>query len=100
MVGPVNWVLAVLLGVLGAALHDAYELSEVVRSRRKDVPDEWKTGPFIAATAIRIGAGGALAGVLGAFGEVGPIGALLVGVVGALAVQRMAAARDMGSGRS
>ena len=95
-----NWVLAALLGVLGAALHDAYELSDVVRSRRKDIPDEWKSGPFIAATAIRVGAGGVLAGVLGALDEVGPIGALLVGVVGALAVQRMAAARDMGSGRN
>ena len=85
--------------MLGAALHDAYELAIVLRARRNDVPDEWKQGPFIVATLLRVAAGGVLAGGLGAIDQVGPIGAVLVGVLAPLAVQRVAAWSDIGMGR-
>ncbi len=95
-----NWVLAGLLGALGAGLHDAYELSVVLRARRNDVPDEWKQGPFLVATMLRLLSGAILAGVLGALDEVGPIGATLVGVLAPLGVQRFAAWSDIGMGRN
>ena len=95
-----DWILAALLGIVGAALHDAYELSVVLKARRNDVPDEWKRAPFLVATAIRLAAGGALAAVLGATGQVHAIGAVLVGILGPLAVQRLAALSDIGVGRN
>ena len=95
-----NWVFAGLLGAFGAGLHDAYELSVVLRARRNDIPDEWKRAAFIVASLLRVLSGAVLAGVLGALDEVGPIGALFVGVLAPLGVQRFAAWSDVGMGRN
>lgn len=81
---------AAAFGALGAALHDAIELAEVVTARRREVPDEWKRVGFLLAGVLRIVAGAALAALVAAAEEVGPVGAVLIGILGPLALQRVA----------
>lgn len=88
-----------LLGALGALLHDVFELAEVVRARRGDVPEEWSSPPFLLATLLRIGAGAAVAVVVAILESVGPIACILLGVLGPLGLQRLAASSDTGKGR-
>ena len=92
-------VFAVLLGMLGAALHDGYELAVVLRARSNNLPDEWKRPPFLVATAVRLGAGGAMSLVVYAVEHNGPISATLIGMLGPLLAQRIASWSDIGAGR-
>jgi hypothetical protein len=80
--------LAAALGALGALLHDGFELGEVLRSRRNDVPEEWRTAAFLVATALRVAAGAGLAALLAFYDQVGPLGAVFVGILGPPLLQR------------
>ncbi len=76
-----------MLGVVGAGLRDAFEIGDILRHRRGDWPEEWRTGAFALAELTRMLVGGALAAALARFDQVGPLGALLVGGVGPSIVQ-------------
>jgi len=92
---------AALFGALGAILHDAFELGEVIVARRRDVPAEFRTGAFALASILRILAGAALAALVAAVEPIGPLGATLIGVLGPLLLQRVAdLIFDTGQGRS
>ena len=79
---------AALLGAAGALFHDAIELGEVLRSRRNDVPEEWRSAAFITAELLRVLAGSGLAAALAFGDQVGPLGAFFVGLIGPALVQR------------
>ena len=78
---------AAALGLAGAMLRDALEIGDILRHRRGDWPEEWRSGAFVVAELTRGLVGAALAAVLARFDQVGPIGALLVGGVGPSIVQ-------------
>lgn len=82
-------ILAVVLGALGAAIRELFELAEVVRSRRGDIPDDWRRSPFVIAELLRIAGGSVVAVVLYGFDQVGPGGAVIVGMLGPAFVQRI-----------
>ena len=92
-------VIAALFGALGALLHDAYELGGVVRARRGDVPDEWFGIAFVVASLLRIVCGAVLAGLVAVAEDTGPIGSILIGMLGPMALQYVAASSDIGKGR-
>ncbi len=89
-----NWALAAILGIAGAVAHDVFELATLSRNRRHTFSEEWTSPAFMVASAIRVAAGGVLAGVLGGIGEVGALGAILVGALAPLMVQRLAGMED------
>lgn len=92
---------AALFGALGAILHDAFELGEVILARRRDVPSEFRTAAFALASVLRILAGAAIAALVAAVEDVGPLGATLIGGLGPLVLQRVAdLVFDTGQGRS
>ena len=66
-------------------------------SRNRDVPDEFRTVAFVVATLVRMLAGAAFGGALGATGQVGPIGAAFVGVLGPIFVERLAFLTESGA---
>ena len=81
--------LAALLGATGAMVHDAFELGDVLRSRRRHIPEEWRTFAFACAEGMRIAAGAAIAVALAFADQVGPLGAFFVGILGPPFLQRV-----------
>jgi hypothetical protein len=72
-------VLAAVLGIAGAGIREAFELGDVLRHRRNDWPEEWRSLAFVLAEVVRVLAGGVAAAILARFDQVGPMGALIVG---------------------
>ena len=80
-------VLAAILGVAGAGMREAFELGDILRHRRGDWPEEWRSAAFVLAEALRVAAGGVIAAVLAQFNQVGQAGAIVVGAIGPSLVQ-------------
>ncbi len=92
---------AALLGALGAALHDVFELISVFAARRGELPPEWRTFGFFAASLLRLLAGAGLAAFVAAVEPLGALGSVLIGVLGPLLLQRIAGLLfDTGHGRN
>ena len=84
----VDLFVAALIGAAGALVHDAIELGEVLRSRRNDIPEEWRSIAFLTAELLRILAGSGIAAALAFGDQVGPLGAFFVGLLGPALLQR------------